>query len=67
VSLWYVINGTVGSDLAFDATEMNSCKWLSLDEVLATDSSELDPHMHRFIKKMKQNMGTKKRECTYNG
>lgn len=54
VSLWYVIKGNINDELIFDANEMNGCKWIGLNEVLAMNISELDPHMHRFIKKMKR-------------
>ncbi len=56
VSLWYVIRGDVNSKLNFDAGEMNSYKWFYIDEILTTDINELDPHMHRFTKKLKQRL-----------
>lgn len=56
VSLWYVIRGEANVPLDFDTREIKSCKWLTLDEVLATDITELDPHMHRFVQKMKQSL-----------
>lgn len=56
VSLWYVIKGDVNTKLDFDPGEMNDYKWLTLDEVLATDTTGLDPHMHRFTKKLKQKL-----------
>ena len=52
VSLWYVISGSSQVKLVYDTREMNSYKWLSLEEVLAMDITELDPNMHRFIHKM---------------
>lgn len=64
VSLWYVIKGDAQASLNFDVNEMNSCKWFTLDEVLAIDVSELDPHMHRFVEKMKTYLtGNKKMEA----
>lgn len=54
VSLWYVIKGNKRVTLAFDAREMNTYKWFSLDEILATDITKLDPHLHRFASKLKQ-------------
>lgn len=56
VSLWYVIKGNVDVDLDFDAGEMNGYKWLTLDEILATDIAELDPHMHRFTHKLQEKL-----------
>ncbi|HSX30164.1 MAG TPA: NUDIX domain-containing protein [Candidatus Saccharimonadales bacterium] len=59
VSLWYVIEGTSTDVLAYDKVEMNSYKWLSLQDVLDTDISELDPHMHRFVAKMQRTIADK--------
>jgi len=59
VSLWYVIEGKSTDKLAYDKGEMNSYKWLSLQDVLETDISELDPHMHRFVTKMKHTITSK--------
>lgn len=56
VSLWYVIAGSRKTRLNYDAREMNSYKWLTLDEVLATDIRELDPCMHRFVRKMQKEL-----------
>lgn len=52
VSLWYVIAGSRHDTLSYDASEMNGYKWLKFDEVLSTNIADLDPCMHRFIKKM---------------
>jgi 8-oxo-dGTP diphosphatase len=52
VSLWYVISGDSETTITYDQREMNGYKWLSLDDILATDIAELDPHMHRFVHKM---------------
>ncbi len=59
VSLWYVIEGNSMDKLAYDAGEMNGYKWLSLQDVLNTDISELDPHMHRFVTKMHRIIASK--------
>jgi 8-oxo-dGTP diphosphatase len=58
VSLWYVIEGKSADKLAYDKGEMNSYKWLSLQAVLDTDISELDPHMHRFVAKMQRTIAS---------
>lgn len=60
VSLWYVIKGSVGVNLNFDTSEMKGIRWLTLDEVFAIDIKELDPHMHRFTKKMKNFLSSSK-------
>jgi 8-oxo-dGTP pyrophosphatase MutT (NUDIX family) len=59
VSLWYVIEGKSTAKLAYDEGEMNSYKWLSLQDVLDTDISELDPHMHRFVTKMQRALASR--------
>lgn len=54
VSLWYVQKGDSRIVLDFDRREMNGYRWYSFDEVLQTDISKLDPHMHRFAKKLQR-------------
>ena len=56
VSLWYVLKGDSRVDLDFDRREMNGYRWLTFDEVLHTDTSKLDPHMHRFVNKLKREL-----------
>lgn len=53
VSLWYVVRGDAATRLGFDAREMDGYSWLTFDEVLATDIAGLDPHLHRFIRKLR--------------
>lgn len=52
VSLWYVLRGEAGKVTSFDEAEFDAIKWLSLDQVLATPEDTLDPHMHRFTRKL---------------
>lgn len=54
VSLWYVISGNILDRIIFDQNEFNDIEWWSLDEILSTDKSIFDPHMHRFIHKLLQ-------------
>lgn len=54
VSLWHIVRGDSSISLNCDSTEINSYKWQTLDQVLETDISKLDPHMHSFVNKMKQ-------------
>jgi 8-oxo-dGTP pyrophosphatase MutT (NUDIX family) len=56
VSLWYVIRGNSSATMTYDRREMNSYKWLSLQDVLDTAISELDPQMHRFAQKMQRTL-----------
>ncbi len=52
VSLWYVVKADSENEIMYDATEFNGYKWFDYDEILSTDISRLDPHMHRFTKKL---------------
>ena len=52
VSLWYVLEAEVGSVVTFDEGEFSAIKWLSLSQVLAEPGDTLDPHMHRFTRKL---------------
>lgn len=52
MSLWYVLEAEVGSVVAFDEDEFSAIKWLSLSQVLAEPEDTLDPHMHRFTRKL---------------
>jgi 8-oxo-dGTP pyrophosphatase MutT (NUDIX family) len=56
VSLWYVVSGDSETTLDYDHREMNGYKWLTPDEILATEITELDPHMHRFVRKMQHKL-----------
>ncbi|MFI6275054.1 NUDIX hydrolase [Streptomyces sp. NPDC050988] len=52
VSLWYVLRADAGSVVTFDEDEFSAIKWLSLSQVLAEPGDTLDPHMHRFTRKL---------------
>ncbi|WP_202805826.1 NUDIX domain-containing protein [Actinopolymorpha alba] len=52
VSLWYVLSAGVGEISSFDAEEFDAIRWLSIQEVLAQPAETLDPHMHRFTRKL---------------
>lgn len=53
VNLWYVITAREDDPITADPREFNGFRWFTLDEVLTTDIATLDPHMHRFITKLK--------------
>lgn len=57
VSLWYVIKGREDMRLQCDSSEMNNHAWLGLDAILGMEISGLEPHMHRFVRKMQQRLG----------
>lgn len=62
VSLWYVIQGDSSTDMHYTDTEGDGAhQWLTLDEILARDIATLDPHMHRFTRKLQAKSG--RRNC----
>lgn len=56
VSLWYVVAGDQQMWIEADPREFNAYRWQTFDEVLATDINQLDPHMHRFTRKLQARM-----------
>jgi 8-oxo-dGTP diphosphatase len=54
VSLWHVIEVERDSHrLCPDPGEFDGVCWLSFDELLAEPITRLDPHMHRFARKLR--------------
>lgn len=51
VSFWYVLKGEVGASYEFDQREFNSIQWFDVSEIPFKES---DPHMERFIQKLKK-------------
>lgn len=54
VSLWYVLSADVRSIDSFDEEEFLAIRWLTPEQVLDESLSSLDPHMHRFVRKLVQ-------------
>lgn len=52
VSLWYILKADSGKEIIYDPGEFNGYKWFEYQEILNTDISKFDPHMHRFVKKL---------------
>lgn len=52
VSLWYVVKGDSNKELTYDPKEFNGYQWLTFQEVLDIPIDKLDPHMHRFVRKL---------------
>lgn len=52
VSLWYLLKGNSSKKLQYDTREFNGYKWLTLKEATDVDIATLDPHFHRFVKKL---------------
>lgn len=54
VSLWHVIEvEREDQRLRPDPGEFDGISWLSFDEVLAEPIERFDPHMHRFVRKLR--------------
>lgn len=57
VSLWYVLQVDAASVTTFDEGEFTAVKWLALQQVLAEPLDGMDPHMHRFTRKLLAALG----------
>ena len=58
VSLWYVFMAAQTTQLHADENEFASCRWWSFDEVDAAPTGQLDPHLPRFLAKLRSDLGT---------
>jgi 8-oxo-dGTP pyrophosphatase MutT (NUDIX family)/MFS family permease len=54
VSLWYVLAGSRELQLTLDMREFAGGRWWSPAEIEAADPGLLDPHMSRFLAKMRR-------------
>ncbi|WP_128436372.1 NUDIX hydrolase [Streptomyces cyaneus] len=54
VSLWYVISADAEALTSYDEEEFTAIRWLTPDQVLAAPLDSMDPHMHRFTRKLVQ-------------
>jgi 8-oxo-dGTP pyrophosphatase MutT (NUDIX family) len=52
VSLWYVLRSSVDAVTSYDEEEFTAIKWLSPQQILDEPGDTLDPHMHRFTRKL---------------
>lgn len=52
ISFWYVLKGDSKKEIIYDTEEFNGYKWFDYEEILNTDISKFDPHMHRFTNKL---------------
>lgn len=58
VSLWHVIEvARADRRLHPDPGEFDGVRWLSFDELLTEPIERLDPHMHRFARKLRSASG----------
>ena len=53
VSLWYVLRGAMSAPLVSDTSEFAHIRWWTFDEVAAAPQATLDPHLPRFVAKLR--------------
>jgi 8-oxo-dGTP pyrophosphatase MutT (NUDIX family) len=52
VSLWYIVGTDAGSVTEYDKNEFAAIRWLTVPQVLSLPVATVDPHMHRFVRKL---------------
>lgn len=52
VSLWYLIKGSRLDFINFDRREFNDVEWFTFGEILESNPTIFDRHMHRFTRKL---------------
>ncbi|MEU9979458.1 NUDIX domain-containing protein [Streptomyces sp. NPDC051014] len=52
VSLWYLLTAGAETITCWDRGEFDAVRWLTDEEVLAESAEVLDPHLHRFTRKL---------------
>jgi 8-oxo-dGTP pyrophosphatase MutT (NUDIX family) len=52
VSLWFVLRSAADAIISFDANEFDAIRWLAPAQILDEPADMLDPHMHRFTRKL---------------
>ncbi|GGW95389.1 DNA mismatch repair protein MutT [Streptomyces malachitofuscus] len=53
VSLWYLLDVDARTVTSYDEEEFGAIRWLTAEEVLEEPAESLDPHMHRFTRKLR--------------
>ncbi|WP_338894375.1 NUDIX domain-containing protein [Streptomyces sp. TG1A-60] len=54
VSLWYLLDADADTITSFDQGEFDAIRWLTDEQVLEEPDELLDPHMHRFTRKLQR-------------
>ncbi|MFE0388381.1 NUDIX domain-containing protein [Streptomyces bungoensis] len=57
VSLWYLLSADATTVTSFDQGEFSAIRWLTDEQVLMEPAHVLDPHMHRFTRKLRHALG----------
>lgn len=60
VTLWYLLTVDPSRVLDYDPHEFHQIRWFGIDEVPYKKS---DPHMHRFVQKMRSHMRQEFKRC----
>ena len=53
VSLWYLLDAGADTITSYDHSEFDAIRWLTDGQVLDEPDELLDPHMHRFTRKLR--------------
>ncbi|GHJ37510.1 NUDIX hydrolase [Streptomyces sp. TS71-3] len=59
VSLWYLLDAGADMITSYDQDEFDAIRWLTWDQVLEEPAGRLDPHMHRFVHKLRHARGNR--------
>ncbi|MFF7238831.1 NUDIX domain-containing protein [Streptomyces collinus] len=60
VSLWYLLDADADTITAYDEGEFDAIRWLTEEQVLKEPEETLDPHMHRFVRKLRHARATRR-------
>jgi 8-oxo-dGTP diphosphatase len=58
VTLWFALKGDVAAEIRPDPHEFSDVRWYSLDDQTDWSADCFDPHMQRFIAKLKSTLGS---------
>jgi 8-oxo-dGTP pyrophosphatase MutT (NUDIX family) len=61
LSLWYLLNAAAHTITSWDESEFDAIRWLTSEQVLREPGELLDPHMHRFTRKLQHAWTTRHR------
>jgi hypothetical protein len=52
VSLWYIVCGEASTVITWDEQEFSGIRWVRPEQILDEPVETLDPHLHRFTRKL---------------
>ncbi|MFF8478607.1 NUDIX domain-containing protein [Streptomyces sp. NPDC015414] len=59
VALWYLLDADADTITSYDEGEIDAIRWLTEEQVLQELEETLDPHMHRFVRKLRHARATR--------